>query len=235
MQAARPFPVPHEILRASFASALDDRRYALPVQCLLHPQPLLSLSFRAAGEESLDNRLALPMPRRTGKAPWRPLIYARTATAPANALAALLGGRWQAPPAGGSRVLSPRCITPPLPIPLNRAIHTPLFCPRMRFFARPFGLPLNDRTLVLFTAPAFWRYPYFSCPPAAFLLCHSQLGLCPFYRSCLLTLAPLLLPASCFFLCHSQQGFRPLNRSHHFALPPVRLFPVIPSRRRGIS
>ena len=36
----------------------------------------------------------------------RPLIYAPAATAPANALASLLGGRWQATPAGGSRVLA---------------------------------------------------------------------------------------------------------------------------------
>ena len=40
-------PSAHEILRSSFASALNDRRCALPVPILHHLQLLLSPSFRA--------------------------------------------------------------------------------------------------------------------------------------------------------------------------------------------
>ncbi len=171
MQAARPFPVPHEILRASFASALNDRRYALPVQCLLHPQPLLSPSFRAAGEESLYNHFVMPTYRPSNLRPHRHSPGKCPRRPPWREVAG--------PACRRELRLSPRCITPPLPIPLNRAIHTPLFCPRMRFFARHFGLPLNDRAFTPLSALTIYILTRLS-PASGFSPLSFPTGLTPF-------------------------------------------------------
>ena len=108
-------PPAHKILRASFASALNDRRYALPIQCLLHPHPLLSPSFRAAARHFFTTtspclhltRLAKrprglclraglnPAPGRSHRPPGRPPHRRAPRSAPGSPPA----GAFQSPPA----------------------------------------------------------------------------------------------------------------------------------------